>query len=34
MSKIGNGSKLEKFKLNKLPKYIQENLNNYKEWLD
>jgi len=34
MSKIGSGSKLEKFKLNKLPKYIQENLNNYKEWLD
>ena len=32
--KIGNGNKLEKFELNKLPIYIQENLNNFKEWID
>ena len=33
-NKIGNGSKLEKFEFNKLPTYIQENYNNYKEWID
>jgi len=34
LSKIGDGSKLEKFELNKLPTYIQKNLDNYREWLD
>jgi beta-1,4-mannosyl-glycoprotein beta-1,4-N-acetylglucosaminyltransferase len=34
VSKIGNGNKLAKFELNKLPIYIQENLKNLKEWID
>ena len=34
VNKIGNGSKLEKFELKKLPIYIQKNLNNLKEWID
>ena len=29
MNKIGNGSELQKFKLTKLPMYIQENLNTF-----
>jgi len=33
-NKIGNGNKLEKYELNKLPIYIQKNLNNLKEWID
>jgi beta-1,4-mannosyl-glycoprotein beta-1,4-N-acetylglucosaminyltransferase len=33
-NKIGNGSKLEKFELEKLPIYIQLNKDNYKEWMD
>ena len=33
-SKIGSGNKLQKFELDKLPKYIQENKNNFKEWID
>ena len=33
-NKIGVGSNLEKFELTKLPDYIQENIGNYKEWLD
>ncbi|MDA8890679.1 hypothetical protein N9I74_00535 [Candidatus Pelagibacter sp.] len=33
-SKIGNGAKLQKFELSKLPNYIQENQNNFKEWMD
>jgi beta-1,4-mannosyl-glycoprotein beta-1,4-N-acetylglucosaminyltransferase len=33
-SKIGSGNKLEKFELDRLPKYIQENKNNFKEWID
>ena len=33
-SKIGSGNKLKKFELDKLPKYIQENKNNFKEWID
>ena len=32
--KIGSGNKLKKFELDKLPKYIQENKNNFKEWID
>ena len=34
VNKIGDGSKLEKFELNKLPIHIQENYNAYKEWID
>ena len=33
-NKIGNGNKLEKYELNKLPIYIQKNLDNLKEWID
>jgi len=33
-SKWGGGDKLEKFEIKKLPFYIQENLNNFKEWMD
>jgi len=33
-NKFENGSKLEKFGLNKLPIYIQENKNKLKEWID
>jgi len=33
-NKIGNGDKLEKFELEKLPVYIQLNKDNYKEWID
>jgi beta-1,4-mannosyl-glycoprotein beta-1,4-N-acetylglucosaminyltransferase len=34
VNKIGDGSKLEKFELSKLPIHIQENYNTYKEWID
>ena len=34
VKKIGNGSKLEKFEINKLPNYIQINQNNLKKWMD
>jgi len=34
VSKIGYGNKLEKFELHKLPIYIQENLDNFKKWID
>ena len=34
VNKIGNGSKLEKFEMNKLPDYIKVNQNNLKEWID
>ena len=34
VNKIGDGSKLTKFELNKLPMHIQENYNTYKEWID
>jgi len=33
-NKIGNGDKLEKFELKKLPIHIQLNKDNYKEWID
>lgn len=33
-SKIGNGGKLEKFRFENLPIYIQKNIDNYKEWID
>ena len=32
--KIGNGNMLEKYDLNKLPSYINNNLEKFKEWLD
>jgi len=34
VSKIGNGDDLEKFDFKKLPKYIQDNKENLKEWID
>ena len=34
VNKIGNGSMLEKFEINKLPNYIQINQNYLKEWMD
>ena len=33
-NKIGNGNKLEKYPLNKLPKYLQNNLEKFKNWID
>ena len=33
-NKIGDGSQLEKYSLNKLPKFLQDNIKNYKEWID
>ena len=33
-NKIGNGNKLEKFDINKLPNYIQINQNDLKDWID
>ena len=33
-NKIGSGNKLEVFEFNKLPKYIRENKNNFKDWMD
>ena len=32
--KIGDGNKLEKYDLNKLPSYIKNNLDKFKEWID
>ena len=34
ISKIGNGNKLKKFEISKLPIYIQKNLNNLKQWIE
>ena len=34
INKIGDGSKLEKYPLNKLPKYLLDNINDYKDWID
>jgi len=34
VNKIGDGSKLEKYSLDKLPNFLQSNLDNYKEWID
>ena len=34
VNKIGDGSKLEKYPAHKLPKFLQDNLNDYKEWID
>ena len=33
-SKIGKGSQLEKLAVNKMPKYLQDNIQKYKEWID
>ena len=33
-NKIGNGNKLEKYPLDKLPKFLQDNINIYQEWID
>jgi len=32
--KIGHGRKLENYPLDRLPKFLQDNLNNYREWID
>jgi len=34
INKIGEGSKLEKYSIDKLPRYLQDNINNYQEWID
>ena len=34
LNKIGNGDKLEKCPLDMLPKFLQDNKNKYKEWID
>ena len=34
VNKIGDGSKLENYSIDKLPKFLQDNINNYKEWID
>ena len=34
INKIGDGSKLEKYPLDKLPKFLQDNLNNFQKWID
>ena len=32
--KFGEGKKLEKYSMDKLPKFLNENQNKYKEWID
>ena len=34
VNKIGEGSKLEIYSLDKLPKFLQNNIKNYKDWID
>ena len=34
VNKIGNGSKLDDYPLNKLPKYLQKNINKYEKWIN
>jgi beta-1,4-mannosyl-glycoprotein beta-1,4-N-acetylglucosaminyltransferase len=34
INKIGDGSKLEKYNLDKLPKFLQNNLTKYQDWID
>ena len=34
LSKIGIGEKLEKYPMDKLPKFLQDNLDKYKNWID
>ena len=33
VNKIGDGLKLENISLDRLPGYLQDNINNYKEWM-
>ena len=34
VNKIGDGSKLEKYPLDKLPKFLQNNIKDYQDWID
>ena len=34
MVKIGEGEKLQKYPIEKLPKFLQDNLKKYKDWID
>ena len=34
VNKIGNGNRLEKYPIEKLPKFLQNNLGSYREWID
>ncbi len=34
VNKIGDGSKLQEYPLDKLPKFLQDNLKDYQEWID
>ena len=34
LNKIGKGEKLEKYSINKLPKFLQNNLTKYQNWID
>ena len=34
INKIGNGNKLTKYPITKLPKYLQNNINTYKDWIE
>ena len=34
VNKIGDGSKLNNYPLNKLPRYLQNNINKYEKWMD
>ena len=34
VNKVGTGKKLEKFAINKLPTYIQNNIEIFKSWID
>ena len=34
VNKIGDGSKLNDYPLNKLPRYLQKNINKYEKWMD
>ena len=34
VNKVGNGAILQNFEIKKLPNFIQDNLNAYKDWLD
>ena len=34
VKKFGSGKQLEKYSIDKLPKFLQNNLNKYKDWID
>ena len=34
VNKIGDGSKLNQYPLKKLPKYLQNNIQKYQDWID